>query len=529
MIRFSPSFQVVLAVLCAVFSFTSCDYLQAEITWLGAATTISTAGASDAQAVMNNNDQVTAIWIDGTDIKFTNWTQSGGWSAEAIAVAAGGAVTSPRLVMNTSGQTMVTWIEGGTTLKYITRSTFSGSWSASASVSSNTLLGSFNELVMNTNGQVIAGWQEQSGTNVKCLTATFVFGSTWSSPVSARGYPSIGTIALAINDSGNVLLNVVDAGPTSWGGSSIVTFNDSFSTVRSTGFDVSKELTITGTLNLNTTIPTPLAQNASSLGISSWVRTDNSTIFATTYNSTSWTQSSSTVKSAGNTVTSLQTKLNDSNLSVAAWTENDGTTYYVKVATSAAFPPSNWSTKTMRSTTNALTDVRLTLDNRGEGVVIWNENVGGTSVVKGSSIHFTINDAPVIETISDSSKSSTIEALDENTSQEFVTVWRNDDDTLMVARAGQLLISPPKNPRGAQRTNKFFTQKEYYNHIAWDASPSPSVNSYKIVVNGALIAQPSLTSFDHRAQKKERPITYTITAVNNLGEESTRSISITVP
>lgn len=520
-----------LFAVCCGFVFLMCSsVLRAEISWIESATTISTAGASDGQAAFNDNDQATVIWIDGTDIKFANWTQAGGWTAEAVAVAAGGAVTSPRLVMNNAGQTMVTWIEGGTTLKYSIRDSFTGSWSAAANVSATTVLGAFNDLVINNSGQVIAAWQVQHTTLVQCRTATYVFGSTWSADASTRSYPSIGSFALELNDSGLALLNVVDAGPTSWGGTSIVTFYDTFATVRASGFSVANELTISSIINLNTTIPATLSLDASNLGIATWVWTDNSTIFDASFNGI-WTKHPflDVVKSGGNTVTSLQAKRNDSGFTVITWTETDGTTYYIKAATSSQHPTTPWSIRTLYSSTNALTDVHLTLDNRGEGIVAWNESVSGTSVVKGTSLHFTLNAASVIETFSDPSVDSTLESVDENTGQEFIVVWRNNTGTLIVAGVGQILISPPTNPRGAQKTNKFLTQTEYYNHISWTASPSPSVNAYKVVANGEVVGLPTRNYFDHRAQKRGRPITYTITAINPLGEESTRSITITVP
>lgn len=89
---------------------------------------------------------------------------------------------------------------------------------------------------------------------------------------------------------------------------------------------------------------------------------------------------------------------------------------------------------------------------------------------------------------------------------------------------------PPTNFIGSVLKNKFLTQTDIINVLAWDASASLDVVSYRVYQNGVLVAEVSasgsLTATLHNRLKKGN--SYTLVAVNSTGVEST-PVALTLP
>jgi hypothetical protein len=92
-------------------------------------------------------------------------------------------------------------------------------------------------------------------------------------------------------------------------------------------------------------------------------------------------------------------------------------------------------------------------------------------------------------------------------------------------------VAPPASISGLVAKNIFATQTDIIHIVSWTASPDSSVVSYNVYRNGVLIGVVPATSplkyFDHNRYPKV-PDTYSVTAVNGSGQQST-PVVITIP
>lgn len=108
-------------------------------------------------------------------------------------------------------------------------------------------------------------------------------------------------------------------------------------------------------------------------------------------------------------------------------------------------------------------------------------------------------------------------------------LWQ--DETLGVYQVSQFIVTPPPPPApplppatftGRVLKNKFLTQTDRIHELNWTASPSPNVVKYNLRRNGVLIATISANQpfifVDHDRDRKDK---YVLTAVDNIGQEST--------
>jgi len=84
------------------------------------------------------------------------------------------------------------------------------------------------------------------------------------------------------------------------------------------------------------------------------------------------------------------------------------------------------------------------------------------------------------------------------------------------------LVNPASNLSGERKKNNFGIAYEYYDTLHWNLSSSSSIAHYNIYANGVQIAQvgPHVNQYKKHNRKKSASITYTVTAVNSLGYES---------
>lgn len=93
------------------------------------------------------------------------------------------------------------------------------------------------------------------------------------------------------------------------------------------------------------------------------------------------------------------------------------------------------------------------------------------------------------------------------------------------------LLEPPSNLQGTQKKNDFGLEYELYNQLTWTPSPSSGVANYFVYRDGEKIATvDAATSLytDHN-RKKTISYTYSITAVNSEGSESSAVSTVVTP
>jgi hypothetical protein len=145
---------------------------HAQISWDFSPTQISTVGvdASDPQVVVDENGNVTSIWIENAVVQSS--TLSGGsWSS--IVSLSGSGASFPRLGIDSNGNVTATWLESG--VVNTANLPFSGSWSAETALSSSGA--STPQLSVDATGNVVAVWVRSGFIE----SATQLVGGSWGS------------------------------------------------------------------------------------------------------------------------------------------------------------------------------------------------------------------------------------------------------------------------------------------------------------------------------------------------------------
>ena len=507
--------------------------------WLSQATNLAPNVASSvikkpgelADVSVNDSGQAIVVWVEKPSaiiwtVNYAAFTPQGGWSeSRVIATQTLDVVTDflnlPRAFLNNSGQILVVWrnfIVGYNSLFFsINRFGLlnAASWSDAALVTPDRLYQATYGLDMNNLGQAVVCYDFYDVPSSASRSCFYSFGeSSWSTPLNLASLAQQSLfIKTAINDAGTVLATFDSV---QVGGPNVFGYASTFSALSTTGWGTRQQLE---TQNNGINIPSQLGLNANSQGVSVGALSTYA-LAATPFTGGSW-QSAVTVKAAGGVPnTSLQGTIDDTGRMVVAWSEGTGSSYAVKVATAMVTDPSNWTTTTLATSSNVLEDVVLAvMPNGSRAFVLWEEIVGGNGVIKATDF---VPSAPFPSVVTLSSPASSDwegQANAINAQGLFVGVWSNS----LYAQAG---LTTGIQLGGKQKTNRFLTQIEYYNHLFWN---SVLYASYRLYANGSLVEGTTNTRLDHRGQKKGRPVSYSLSLVGPSGIESERSAPVNVP
>ncbi|HCJ82877.1 MAG TPA: hypothetical protein DHV52_00860 [Parachlamydiales bacterium] len=515
--------------------------LHGTIMWLSQATNLAPNVASSvikkpgelADVSVNDSGQAIVVWVEKPSaiiwtVNYAAFTPQGGWSeSRVIATQTLDVVTDflnlPRAFLNNSGQILVVWRRyiGGDNRLFFSINRFgllnAASWSDAALVTPDRLNQATYGLDMNNLGQAVVCYDYHTGDVPSSASRScfYSFGeSSWSTPLNLASLAQQSLfIKTAINDAGTVLATFDSV---QVGGPNVFGYASTFSALSTTGWGTRQQLE---TLNNGINIPSQLGLNANSQGVSVGALSTYA-LAATPFTGGSW-QSAVTVKAAGGVPnTSLQGTIDDTGRMVVAWSEGTGSSYAVKVATAMVTDPSNWTTTTLATSSNVLEDVVLAvMPNGSRAFVLWEEIVGVNGVIKATDF---VPSAPFPSVVTLSSPASSDwegQANAINAQGLFVGVWSNS----LYAQAG---LTTGIQLSGKQKTNRFLTQIEYYNHLFWN---SVLYASYRLYANGSLVEGTTNTRLDHRGQKKGRPVSYSLSLVGPSGIESERSAPVNVP
>ena len=513
--------------------------LHGTIMWLSQATNLAPNVASSvikkpgelADVSVNDSGQAIVVWVEKPSaiiwtVNYAAFTPQGGWSeSRVIATQTLDVVTDflnlPRAFLNNSGQILVVWRRyiGGDNRLFFSINRFgllnAASWSDAALVTPDRLNQATYGLDMNNLGQAVVCYDFYDVPSSASRSCFYSFGeSSWSTPLNLASLAQQSLfIKTAINDAGTVLATFDSV---QVGGPNVFGYASTFSALSTTGWGTRQQLE---TLNNGINIPSQLGLNANSQGVSVGALSTYA-LAATPFTGGSW-QSAVTVKAAGGVPnTSLQGTIDDTGRMVVAWSEGTGSSYAVKVATAMVTDPSNWTTTTLATSSNVLEDVVLAvMPNGSRAFVLWEEIVGGNGVIKATDF---VPSAPFPSVVTLSSPASSDwegQANAINAQGLFVGVWSNS----LYAQAG---LTTGIQLSGKQKTNRFLTQIEYYNHLFWN---SVLYASYRLYANGSLVEGTTNTRLDHRGQKKGRPVSYSLSLVGPSGIESERSAPVNVP
>lgn len=517
--------------LCLFFSSAS---LWADVQWFPI-TTVSSVGigvGDEANIAVNNSNQAVIAWDAVVDGKYAVFVKT--WSAEAgfssatrLSTSDDGFAVIRDVAINDSGQAIVVYLsaesEAATTGVYkYSILQFGGEWSTAAEIpDSTTEEGFYPDLQLNNAGQAIFIWQDDSNNHVHA--ATLQFGGSWTTTTVTTDGESRALVSL--NDNGQALATVSNAA----GEILMFTYDFSAATPAWTAQTSPSGASVVGSWSSDI--------NNSGQILFSWfvgsvgqpLRAATST-FAQTL---SWSATDTVQTTTGDFA--MEVHINEASQMSIVYVESD---VNLGVATST-FPGGSWTNTAIGTATgsNIFESFQLHLDDYGKMIVCAHQAippaVGGTLFYAYGNIGGSWS---TLAPLSDPSKSVDpgVTFFAANNVGLVAATWTNETDGTIEARFGSFSPLPPGggsggngNVSGSQRRNRFALQTEFYNHVTWNGSPSPFV-SYTITTGGVQLALTNHTHYDHRGQKKGRPQTYSIRAVNSLGQQSTAE-SGTVP
>ncbi len=169
-----------------------------------------TTHAYDPRIAVDSSGNAIAVWYqsDGTNnsIYANRYSAGSGWGTEALIENNAGDAAYPQVAMDTSGNAMVVWEQGGSI--YATRNTVGIGWDASATlIESGAGIAAIPQIAIDGSGNAIAVWQQNDGSYDSIYANRYVAGSGWGTAVLVES-SSTGNAAspqIAADSNGNAM------------------------------------------------------------------------------------------------------------------------------------------------------------------------------------------------------------------------------------------------------------------------------------------------------------------------------------
>lgn len=497
-----------------------------DLTWSAVQTIAEGKGTgADPRVAVNSAGTAVAVWVDtANQIQASVLPLGGVWTAPTIISPIGVTAVGPRVIITEAGEAIAVW---ETSTGSIQAAHFSVAWDAPATIS--TMAGnSLAELATNrSNSPTIATavWQRLNAMgNHEIIAAPFDFSmGSWSLPS-----PPIETSLGAPSPFPQVAMDI-------GGTRAIVTWSQFNGTSPVEGSTTSNPLSVAWgapTLVSNAgastggVLATLLTMDSLEQALAVWVDAAlGDQIRSNTFTSGSWGAMPLTITtdSGVNPQIALSTT---GGHAIAVWEDN--ATMRVRVST-FTIGGMAWSAPIFISGAAAPLFPDVTIDNDENAVAIWREaSVQASDSPLGGawSTPFVFTGNPAMD----------FPMVASNDSGYVVAIWAESDGGMTLVKSATAsfssspsVIDPPTGLSASRQFNEFPTQKEYFNRLSWQASPSAGIASYRIFRDGVLIGQvPASQLFfeDHRQPKNQR-VTYAVRAVNSSGEESS-AVSVTL-
>ncbi len=417
----------------------------------------------------------------------------------------------------------------------ILSSTYSGGiWSVPQTISDPTQSSFQNVLTMNNSGQVVVSFFLDSS-NAAINVSSNNGGSWLPSPIAVTSDNSVNNVSSSLNSTGNALIV--------WDSQSGGLYSIKYAIYNfPAGLGSTNQVT---SLASNFYRPS-VSYNAAGQAVAGFADQSTGGAYVSLFDGVSWSitpTSLSTLPINDNYSTAVA--MNGLGEALVVWREFQPVTglSLLNVASfDGNFSSPTWSTATTLSdpTRNAspnyhITTHVVTLDDAGNGVVIWDETTT-------ASHSFTY--LPQASTLQGGVWSpfqilSDISITDSNPvprvglgAETAIALWPAFDGTNYYEQASTFPFSssPAQNLSGSQKSSEFPFQKVFFNKLQWSASSSTSVVAYNVYRDGTLIGTvpvgEPLEFTDSQIQLKTT-YTYSVRAVDSSGAAST-PISITI-
>ncbi len=443
-------------------------------------TTISNAGASALNFVVDPSGNATAVWLETGVLKAASQPAGGSWGA-ATSLSGLGTATSPALAVDPSGNVIAGWVQTSvtTTLQSSTKLA-GGNWPVIPdTISGSTVSPSFPSVSIGADGTVVAVWHSMSGTNdIINSSRKTIAGGVWGTPVNFfaasaafhHNYPKVvvdsngnaNAVWFRFNQVGSVYTNVIllssqlPAGSATW--AAIPTL-------------LTEIPSIINPVNLYLRMAADTTGNIIALWTASFDGETFNVKSAVQLYGGSWNIGGALVL-VNQYAFEADVAVNTIGDSAAAYMFYDGTNVVIQSAES---------------------DVASQRQN------YW---APGQTISQGSE-----NGYPRIAT-----------SLSGNTANACaVWIHNNGSNNIIHAATGSKTeVLPPSNLTVVQSSTNFGIFTDYFNTISWQASTDPNLNGYAIYRNGVYVASidsNTLQFVDHNAVQNGS-VTYGIAAIN---------------
>lgn len=502
----------ILNLFCMLF--IASQAVCSNLTW-SAPVTISGAGASDPQIVMDSNGNVTSAWIEGGVVKASTLPSGGSWGAAATVSSSG--ASTPRIGLDSSGNVIAIWLESGRVKSSVL--TFGGNWGGVTILSD--LGASTPELAVDSNGNAIAVWE--NGGIIQ--TSTLLAGGSWDpassfSTLTNSDHPQVaigdGTAMLVWHNVSSGQDQIITSSATvggSWGTpqnlvtTSLVDHNHNYPHLavdnQGNAFAVWYQSDFGGSSNsdyINVTVLGAMLKT----GDSFW--SDPFAISRVQMGDPANLRAKAGFDLYGNALAVWGLSTEGSTYNIEAGSKLKGIAYPGFVQLTALNLYAYQGDLAVNSLGSALvcymdwdgTDVRIRATETTLGAFQRNRFTVPQTISEGAN-----NGYPRVATVMIGSTVNT------------AAVWMSSDgvnNTISAATGSKLTIAPPTNLSVTQNVNSFGVFDEYYNTVTWTASTDSNVAGYVIYRDNILLSAVNGSTFefvDHN-QAQNGSVTYGI-------------------
>ena len=512
----------ILLLLLTLFSYT----VYGDVVW-SVPTVISTAltNASDPHAMIDSNNNTTAVWIENGLIRASSLPSGGSWSAPVTISNALNTASNPKLGLDSSGNVTAMWIEN--TQVVSATLPFGGSWSASTTISGS---GASNlAFVVDASGNAVAVWARSGFIE----SSTRHLGS-WSL-VSVLSLSNSSNPTVAISSFGTAIA----AWHSSSTGNDVITAN--ILTLSTNTWGTSKNV-FSGTAAVFHNYP-KIALDSNGNAIVAWFRYN--LVDSTSYENVQVITSSLTAGGSSWQLPQLISNpgiVNPANLSIKLkidsfgnamliWINSyDGLNYVVESSQKIFGAPSwpSFASPQIPTLYSLAIDLQIASGNvlltsmGWDGVSSINIQSQETSSGQPGQQNWTVQQ--IFSTGSDNAYPSASFSVSGST-LNAVAVWVHFDGTNIVIHASsgtESVIAPPGSVSATQSSTNFGVYTDYVNTITWSASSNPTIIQYNLFRNGVFFfgTDSSTFQFEDHNQILNGTIVYGVAAMTSSSRQS---------
>lgn len=496
-----------------------------DLTW-SAPQTISTAltDTSSPRAVVDSNNNITAVWVENNIIKARSLPSGGSWSTPVAISNVLNTSSNPTLAIDSGGNVTALWVEN-TTIKTATLP-FGGSWSTSTSISDSGA--TYPSLAVDSSDNAVAVWNR----NGFIESSTRISG-TWSL-VAVLSAANSTFAHVAISDSGTALA----AWHTLSGGADAIVTN--LLTVSSNTWGTPKNVIPITAAHLHN-YP-KIAIDANGNAAIAWFRYDllddsafqnvQVLISNLTAGATAWALPTILTASGLRDPADLIIKLRfDSNgNALAVWTNSyDGQTFTLE--SSKQMFGGVWSIPVLLQAPSLYSfsfDVGIASGTTLMANTVW-DDVSAIQIVSQETDSTNPLDQvwtiPAVASTGDSGNNPRCAISVSGSTVNGVITWVSFDginNVINVSLGSDTTVEPPSNISVSQDVTDFGVYQDYTNTITWDASPNLDLIQYNIYRNGVFFAATDTSTLefvDHNTGQGET-VTYGVGALTTFYRQS---------